>query len=63
MTVEDVRRECEKRGWELQGPRHDRHPEQSAYIVITGPRRCSGRGETAKEAFLNACEREGVTPF
>jgi len=66
VTREEVARECEKLGWmlltrTLYGPFGD---ERVTSIIVHLERREQiGQGDSPHDAYLEACKREGKSPF
>ena len=70
MTTEDVRVACRARKWLLADAWEagDAGPTLRSKILAPldaspSDRREIGRGDSPHEAYLDACEREGVAPF
>ena len=70
VTTEQVRAACRARKWVLADAWEPGSGGPSLRAKVLKPldaesrdREEIGRGDTPHDAFLDACEREGVTPF
>lgn len=75
VTRDEVARECERRGWHLASPRSDRPTwaiqardaqwtaDDSGERVTRKAGAVIGEGDSPREAYLEACKREGKSPF